>query len=427
MTTHRILVLVSLLLCSVVAHAQAVFFSDDNRSNAPLTSIFMDRHGDMYPRGSVGPADLPKYKSRPEETATLKALYREQFTNDPCDEHWLALLGASSCNREVDFDQAWKQAQKTLITQAAQAIVKDAGGRDIVLLIHGFNNTYGESSRWYTAVEEDIRAREPALGRTFAFVRLHWDGSKHWAGFPVWTYAQFGGPWVGLELRRVLSEVYRLAPATRLRVFTHSSGAFVMSNVLGDGSAPLQDMYEENEDYREWSAGRKGYDYLPATANMRVAMLIPAVPTTVLSHYYQSAEGGAPGDRLNGFLPERLILGLSRRDFAAGKFLFPCSIWGGACMAVLTHDACNNVLRDLNPKVGDKRLRVNDHRIFAVTFPYSWSTSTLGFWHEHAVVSYKSQEREWSMLINALLADNPGRPNGMDRCTKPADELKSWW
>jgi hypothetical protein len=219
---------------------------------------------------------------------------------------------------------------------------------------------------------------------------------------------------------------------------THSSGAFVITNMLGDASAGSEDLAHQHDAaragvdpgklYVSRAAGQGDYAYLPVDANIRIAMLIPAQPLTAFSHFYQDASGTAHGDILRGVVPERIVLGLSRRDFAAGKVFAPCSILGDACMAVRTNDTCAHLMRDLNPLLssGVRSRNVAPPRIYPVRFPWTWGTSTLLFWHKHAVLEYRKNTAQWQEFLSALLADDVETPEAIETCMTPAPEVRFW-
>ena len=438
--------ILAILLISVaiapIAAAKQVVFDDAFRSKQRSSTVVLDRRGALYPAGDAAMGitlrDLTVVDGvKPDnfDFSTLLAYYRARHASDPC-QLWRDFH--TVCAPTVPFEQAWDVVQRSRRKELSSRIVEDAAGRDIVLLIHGFNNSSDESTEWYEQVEQDIAQQEVQLGRKLFPVRVYWDGLSY--GFPpaVWPEAQFNGPWVGLELRRLLRAVYAAEPQTRLRVLTHSSGAFVVTNTLGDASAGSEDLAHQHDAgragldvgslYVSRASGQGDFGYLPASANIRVAMLIPAQPLTAFSHFYQDPSGTAHGSTLRGVIPERIVLGLSRRDFAAGKVFAPCSTLGDACMAVRTSDTCPHLMRDLNPLL-DSGVRSRDAavpRIYPVRFPWTWGTSTALVWHKHAVLEYRENTAQWEEFLSALLADKVGTPEGAETCTEPAPEVRYW-
>lgn len=110
--------------------------------------------------------------------------------------------------------------------------------------------------------------------------------------------------------------------------------------------------------------------------------------------FYMDRHGDSdPGKR--ALLPQRLILGLSKRDFATNKVgLVPCGWKGATCMAVKIKESCKEIAEDL---------RIAPPQLLAVNF------AKQGLWHPHEVKAYMKDD-EWSELTRALLAADPGTP-----------------
>lgn len=385
-----------LALCAVTstASAQRVVFSEAERADSQ-TAFYMDGQGDLYPPASIRIDYRDMTAARPvDEYATLKALFKE-MAEKPDDRQWRAVLASAKVRPSGNFEADWAAVQTAYRQQTAERIRTAAQGADqVVLLIHGFNNDYRDATDWYAAVEEDFNRFAKSQGTKVSFVRMYWDGL---VGSPpaIWTAAQANGPWVGLELRRLLNLLPSDFP---LRVFTHSSGAFVMTNAMGDGSSAYPKL---GHGYREMAAGGGGYD-IPRLTNLRVAMLVPAQPLSAFAEY-EHADGTS-----HGLVPQRLILGTSKHDFATGKAraLTKCTWYGATCMTTMPSDACRRVWGDL----GQKPLLVN--------FRQKWWGS-----HDHAVIAYM-RDPEWPELARGLLADEPGVPQGDSLCDKPAYSKK---
>lgn len=442
---RMILAIVLAVVAAVpAAFAKQVVFVDTFRNQQSEAAVFMDRRGGLYPPKGVeigiDLTSLTVIEGVPDEAsrfATLEAYYRAGYASDPC-RVWREYQMPTACDANAPFSDAWTAVQHERRRAIGREIIAGAAGRDVVLLIHGFNSAPDNTQDWYEAVESNLKAREAELGRSVFPVRLYWDGLTY--GFPpaIWAEAQFNGPWIGLELRRLLREVYNVDTKVRLRVLTHSSGAFVITNTLGDGSAGSEDLVhqrdvtrtgeDEGRIYLQRARGHGEYAYLPSDLNIRVAMLIPAQPLTAFSHFYQNASGDGHGDVLRGLIPERVVLGLSRRDFPSGKVFAWCSLLGDSCMAVRTKDTCSHLLRDLNPLVArDQRSQhVRMPRVYPVRFPWTWETRDWLVWHDHAVRKYMLNEPQWAEFTRALLTDDVGMPEAAQTCDGPADEVPFW-
>lgn len=401
----RVLVIILLALPTLcLAQPKQVFFDDCMRRNDAAAAFYMDRYGDLYPPGDVsldvyhfinvknGPR--PYVRPGSPDFARLKSLYAWKAKRAPGDDtEWPSLLTYTGVVASGNFDADWAAVQGVLRKGEAQRI--SALGReydDVVLLIHGYNNDHADARTWYDCVESNFRDEGARHGRRVAFVRMYWDGLKGKTPFFVWDNAQYNGYLVGLELRRLLSNVDGDTP---LRVFTHSSGAYVITNALGDASAGAQ-VKKMLETYPDRSAGTApGYAPPTQLRDLRVAMLVPAQPTNAFAHYLLDVGTGQSDPGKRALVPQRLILGLSKRDFATNKVgLVPCGWKGATCMAVKIKESCKKIAEDL---------QIAPPQILAVNF------AKQGLWHPHAVQAYMEDD-EWSELARALLAADPGTP-----------------
>lgn len=399
MKTVMCIVMFALSGFSLSVSARHVLYSEGERAD-PRLSFFMDRRGDLYPPADVlvdmrgmlkGDAENPEF-------ATLKGLYRRKSA-EPGNKEWLSILAAAKVTPTSDFEHDWQDVQNAFRAELADRIRKAAGGQDeVVLLVHGFNNDYGDAVEWYDRVEESFSRYASAYGHKAVFVRMYWDGL---VGNPaaIWTMAQHNGPHVGHELRRLLNS---LDGDMALRVFTHSSGAFVLTNALGDGSSAFPKL---GEPYRTRAAGSPGYEIPRHLRNMRVAMLVPAQPLTAFSRFFD--QDGAQ----HGLVPARVVLGVSKYDFATGKgrAFTSCKLYGATCMTTQPKKACGAVWRDL---------RIAPPALMLVDF----KQPAIGS-HDHAVAAYM-EDLEWAELARGLFADEPMLPKGNELCTGPAPPLR---
>ncbi|MEH6420085.1 alpha/beta hydrolase [Pseudomonas sp. CGJS7] len=371
------------LLSAIIAPAQAdnVVYEDSIRQNAKLLSFFVDRAGDLYPPGDVSVDDKalrnrdlrrPFNRNESPDYATLRALYRWEWANRTPRWRALAELSATPLTPDADFDQAWSLIQQVLRAKLT-ADLKALRNRHVMLLVHGFNNDFKDATAWYAKVEESIAAQQTDV----AFVRMYWDGLSDMP-LKIWGEAQYNGPSVGLGLRRILNQLPSNYP---LRVFTHSSGAFVMTNALGDGSGAFNPK-ALSEEYVLKATGAPDYEF-PKLDDLRLAMLVPAQPTTAYRNFKQGQQGAVPA---------RIILGTSPKDFATTKFFRVCRMAGATCMAVKPQQACADVQRDLG---------VAAPRVSVVNFPASHVPLVR---HDHDVPAYM-RDSQWKDLLEAMLGD----------------------
>lgn len=394
------------------ARPKQVIFENEMRQQEGAAAFYMDRAGDLYPPAAVKldtlylinvrSGERPTVSTSSTDFATLKSLYRWKSSR-PQDTDWPALLAHTGVVASGDFDRDWASVQIALRGEAAQMITAlGKSNDDVVLLIHGYNNDHGEAKTWYAHVEGKLRNEAGTHDRRIAFVRMYWDGLAGKTPLFIWDNAQYNGFLVGLELRRLLQQV---DGATPLRVFTHSSGAYVIANALGDGSAAAQ-LSRLPKHYPSLAAGQEGYAPPMQLRDLRVAMLVPAQPTTAFAHYFRNAGGDGIDGSKKAAVPQRLILGLSKRDFATNKAgIIPCHWKGATCMAVEIDESCRQVAKDLG---------IQPPQLMAVNF------ARQGLVHGHGVDRY-TDDAEWPELTRALLAPDPGMPVGTRTlCPAPA-------
>ena len=392
--------------CTGKPKPKQVFFNDCMRSKDDAVAFYMDRHGDLYPPTAVsldvfhfinvrnGPR--PYVSPGTPEFASLKSLYRWKSGRAPgVDADWPNLLAHAGVIASGNFEVDWAAVQAVLREREAQRI--SALGLeydDVVLLIHGYNNDHEDAFEWYGRVESNFRDEGARYGRRVAFVRMYWDGLKGKTPLFIWNNAQYNGYLVGLELRRLLAQVEGDTP---LRVFTHSSGAYVITNALGDASAGAQFDAMPAVYHQRRAGTAPGYAPPTQLQDLRIAMLVPAQPTIAFRNYFRNADTGQPDPAKPALVPQRLILGLSKRDAATNKYgVIPCGWKGATCMAVKIRQSCRQVAEDLD---------IAPPRLLAVNF------AKQGLRHPHAVKAYMEDD-EWPELTRALLAPDPGMPTG---------------
>lgn len=397
------------LLASSSALASQVIYTDEQRKGEGSSAIFMDRAGDLYPPAEIGldtfhmlnvrNGDRPYVHPSADEFAILRSLY-EWKSSQSEDRDWTSLLAYAGVTKSGDFSRDWIAVQAKLRKDAAEKINVLGRQGDVVLLIHGFNNNYEAASRWYVHAEAEMRSAAAEHGRPVSFARLYWDGLDGRTPFFIWSKAQYNGFLVGVELRRILADVEGDTP---IRVFTHSSGAYVIANALGDGSAAAE-LGKLPSYYPLRAAGGEGYLPPVHLKDLRLAMLVPAQPTHAFKNYFYDPIAGTAAPDKRAAIPSRLILGLSKRDIATNKGgLLSCNWKGATCMAVSIHESCHQVSTDLG---------ITPPQLQAVNF------AKQGWFHGHGV-RYYTDDEEWSDLMRALFADDPGAPLGTQQlCPK---------
>lgn len=371
---------------------QNIVYSDKERETSN-PSIFMDRMGDFYPAASVHVdvekmrcQGVPRKQCDGNTVATLRRYFLEEFKSN--STIWNDLLRSVEALPSGNFDKDWGIIQSKLRSKAT-GIMKNSSGMEVLLVVQGYNSDYSRTNEWLDSLHR------PGLH----LVALYWDGltgSK--TGIGPWGEAQYNGPRVGQSLRTVLNQ---LDPDTRLRIFTHSSGAFVVTNALGNGGGSF-DGFVNSPELKQRAGALQGDYRIPSNlTDLRVAMLVPAQPLSAFDHYRD--ERGSDTS-FQGVVPNRLILGTSRRDLPTSKHILFCWMFGDTCMSVKPKKACSRVRSQLSGTPSS---------VVIVNFP----KPLKGYFHEHAVLAYKQDSTQWNELIRQLFDEEPGTPQGtVDYC-----------
>ena len=398
MTYWRYIARVAVGLCSALllsgCASNVLFLSRAETGTTqaePATGIFFDRSGDLYPSANV-PVQAP-----------LPGAQLEDFFRLPrARAAWESLLAETSVTPGADFDATWVAVQSSLRSAQARSIARlsDNGRRRVVFLIHGFNNTHAESSDWYRAVENDIRGLLVRHGELSpVVVKVYWDGLKQ-PGLPagIWTKAQHNAPVVGVALRKLLRETDKLLPGTHpVVLFSHSTGALVAVNAVGNGSSVFNCR-------GEFAATCQAIESepLPDVRRYRLGLLIPAASLDTFQKFDAAGSG-----------PQLIALGTNHLDVATSKGPFSCRLLGATCMATWTTNTCH-MLRD---RFG------SNARIKTALFEFRQSEvgeagSTLLLWEKHGMEAQMARDR-WMPFLTTVLLERAEQPDDSQKWCNP--------
>ncbi len=261
-----------------------------------VTRIYFDRKGFIYPKGPIDDAALRKNDSR------LEALY----SNDTgLYKRMAAMYNAVPYSGNWNDIETYKDPlQQALVNDYAAIINRQATGKTLVFIIHGFNEHPSKPDDQKSCFAENritgekLQAQMP--GKKFHFVEIYWDGmaAQNGAGIlkptnsiKIWNNAQASATYAGLELRRILTKM----AAPDIYVITHSHGAGVITNALFNTVKFNAALYDDPRswlyDIRHSRFGNAVYN-TPAQ-RIHVGMLAPAIPgVNVFEEYYQRTVNG---------------------------------------------------------------------------------------------------------------------------------------
>jgi hypothetical protein len=421
--------LVSVWIIASGCASHVLFANTDRNANADLDvdgpRIFFDRHGNQYPTGvKIDLETLRKGES--ESRASDLKVYFENLRchqlpatrQSECRRQWAELkaeiqtlepqIDAYSAGESTAFEPIWEGVQNRLRMQTAHRIAELAQKRrrGTVFVIHGYNNTYAESRTWYDLVKAEVwqlssEAKEPMP----VFVRIHWDGLSQGVPVTIWNDAQRNAPLVGLALRNLLVSLDGLLEVAVSReqrkptiLLTHSTGALVAVNAIGNGLGKFTDddgssIYDcHTDDY----ISRKVCDNirmapLPELEHYRLGLLIPAASQHTLAGLNRAAAG-----------PELIVIGANHKDNATRKYgLRPCSGSGSTCLNVRSRTTCKDLgaLQSASSSI--------------TTAFYEFSNSRVGdpgksllFLEEHGMTFQVKRDKWKPFLRKVLFADS---------------------
>ena len=221
--------------------------------------------------------------------------------------------------------------------------------KPLVILIHGTNPgipAYGE-------MEDTIRRRYFPDGNV-VFAEVFWPGGAFLRDLHPWGYAQHNSYGAGLGLRQVLNA---LPPDVPVRIITHSMGSGVAAGALWNVVSKIQlaRWYKFDgwrTDWRNEYVAKLDSFPTPALNDVRVGMLVPAMPGCTFDDFARPAPSVDPtnymvgrGSRLGcGFGSNaiaqptrrenirRIIVGANPNDFVIEAVVRRCDALGVRCL-----------------------------------------------------------------------------------------------
>ncbi|MCL1074934.1 hypothetical protein [Shewanella dokdonensis] len=379
-----LLFIVMVMITFLQACATNIVYSDKDRQMGEIPpeqglSIFIDRNGELYPPPSLAMGNS-MFTSQRETTATLQA-YFVQASNSA---DWEALLSELNITNTANFSDLWPIVQQQLFTRVTDAISQGSehGKRKIVFLVHGYNNEFMDAECWYSLVEQDIAKRASVHGESRPyFIRVYWDGLSQALPVSIWTKAQWNGPITGLALRRILYGLEgKLSKETQIAMLSHSTGALVVANAVGDGSASL----ECKANFQAHCPAIRDMASIPTlVSTVRLGVLIPAASPDTFDCFKDKQK-----------LPQAIILGLNQQDFPTNK-VFGCIWLGTTCMNVYPEYTCSKLQKTFaNSPV--------EYAVFEFSNSSHNENQQLIFWETHSVKD-QMQRDMWPAFIERVI------------------------
>ena len=254
--------------------------------------------------GCVGFHSLPPagYASAPDD-GVLRLVFDERgdpWPLDPGPEAVAILPPEGGLDRSRAFDLASKLKRtgaaydrEAILDQAAARLTL-AGGAEagrVVILINGFNNSYGSFRKKYAATREWLAGQGAPAG--LRYVEVYWD-ALHRAGgkvaYPALLFPRARGNAARAGACGLRELLRRLPTSTEVSVVAHSLGTQVALSALADPPPGRGGVGCD---------GRPGSWAPPLLADSRLALFAPAL-------------GGRQLEDTTGRVPAALVGGLSR-------------------------------------------------------------------------------------------------------------------
>jgi hypothetical protein len=314
------------------------------RPLANVERVYIDAHGSLYPE-----TPLPSLAVPPADWDGSLFNWFTTGEGTPCEMRDPGADIASLCAAGKDPSQ-WYGVQDSMWRERGVRIAEEAAKSpdpEIVLFIHGFNNTMAEAAPNYSMAREMILASVPLARRSnLHFVEVYWDGCSVPGGLGCWAKGQGAGPLAGFALRQLLNSIddrmAELGKPARFRVITHSSGAFVMGAALGNPGEVLPNLRDqkgwEYARFADHAKDETGAYRIPDPDEMRLAMFAPATPV-------QTFTGLGPEQGLRA-RDVRLLYTVHPGDMALSKtkgIHVGCEKAGVTCMGARTDLYCDLV------------------------------------------------------------------------------------
>lgn len=303
--------------------------------NDGIIRIFFDRHGFIYPDHFVDDKSINESDSR------LGNYYQnnKEVYNQICEAYKVnPYSGDLNIVKPKD-----EPLQESLIESYASKINFNQKGRDLVFIIHGYNENptipKNNTSVFENKVTRDsIKKIFPT--KHFLFVEIYWDGLSADQGYSllkafnsihIWGYAQVHATFVGLELRRILNKIN----SPNIYVITHSHGAGIITTALFNVKKfgisnylnPKKWLYDINQCY-------SNNVYKTPDQQFYIGMLAPAIPgVNVFNKYYNRTINSTDSIMKNNNY--HFVIGFNRNDKVTTKYKIAAKRLGSTSLACI--------------------------------------------------------------------------------------------
>ena len=381
-------------------------------------NLFYDAFGSLYPKDGL--EDLVWLNH--EDNYSVFGVMLDNTID--CDKHTDSPEMMQLCQAvNGTFFENYEQhqiAQKSLIASRADHIYEQLDeGRELIVLIHGYNNNYFEAKKNFNRMKLEVRQYAKGSERKFLFLQVYWDGFK---GNPVsgaWSKAQSSGPLVGFKMRllfNALTENFSDDEEPSITFISHSSGAFVLGALFGNPISALPDLETPEslyyQTFKDNRCGQGSHEYsIPTFNSITLGMIAAATPTTT----FNGVDTIGECENRAGLLADnvKMVFSMNKYDFALSKVfsLEEFSIFGATTSGSNKDSYCKyiNVLTHQNKNIQTSAIHFEKEDT-----PFYWPINN------HALIKdgYFHRQESKELFFNAVLNDDYSDPhNKLVTCT----------
>ena len=331
------IVIILVLSCNSVHRMYVNFgtFKDEKSKLVDTTiRIYFDRKGFVYPNSPIDDHILRKSDSR------LGCYYEnyKNFYNNIC-----ASYSIKPDTGDLNLIKPYADhLQEAIINDYAKQINNLSTDRRVIFIIHGFNESPLDNSALENKTTADS-IKQIYNNKVFLFVDIYWDGLsaaqgisflKPFNSLHIWPYAQVSATYVGMELRRLLSQL----SAKDIGVLTHSHGAGVITTALFNVEKFNDSYYSDSCSWLYEIKNRyKNTVYNSPNQQYYVGMLAPAIPGyNVFRKYYSRTVNGKEQTSANKNF--HFVVGFNKNDQVTTKYSFAAKHIGSTSLACIPNE-----------------------------------------------------------------------------------------
>ncbi len=344
--------LIALSACTT-AHRVSYFDAIAATPQNDVIRVYIDGYGSVYPREPL-PADAiadyhwngSLFEHFVEDKSPCGSKLMASEVRDLCEAVTRAAPDLTGDAQKYGRLAAWYDSQLSIWRNRGERIANRALAQDssptIVVLFHGFNTRFSEAVPDFIEARRLIKQTLPQDEKPL-FVEVFWDGCSDPLGVPCWSQAQGSGPLVGFFLRPMFNAmndaITQRGAQAKVRMLSHSSGAFVLGSTVGNPGNVLPLLQDEKDfayqRFADNAAAKDGVYRIPEFNDLAVGLMAPA---TTVKTFSGSESGVDVGILTRG---ARLIYGINPDDEIITKGFVGCDRFGVTCMASSYTDYCD--------------------------------------------------------------------------------------